>query len=70
MQKVDSNVKEERMKLKSLNIYYIIGIIPLTAINFLLGMKLASNKIWLSCIIGILGIAIISGLIKKFMVMP
>ncbi len=70
MQKVDSNVKEERMKLKSLNIYYIIGIIPLTAINFLLGMKLASNKIWLSCIIGIFGIAIISGLIKKFMVMP
>lgn len=58
------------MKLKSLNIFYIIGIIPITAINFLLGMKLASNKIWLTSIIGIIGIAVISGLIKKFMVMP
>ncbi|HBI71789.1 MAG TPA: hypothetical protein DDY59_01195 [Lachnospiraceae bacterium] len=58
------------MKLKSLNIYYIIGIIPLTVINFILGIKLASNKIWLACIISIIGIAVISGLIKKFMVMP
>lgn len=58
------------MKLKSLNIYYIIGVIPITALNFILGVKLASNKIWLACIIGIIGIAVISGLIKKFMVMP
>lgn len=58
------------MKLKSLNKYYIIGIIPLTVINFILGLKLASDKIWLVCIIGIIGITVISGLIKKFMNMP
>jgi hypothetical protein len=58
------------MKLKSLNVYYIIGIVPLTIINFILGLKLSSYKIWLSVIIGIIGIAVISGFIKKFMVMP
>lgn len=58
------------MKLKSLNVYYIIGIVPITMINFILGLKLASNNIWLSSIIGIIGIAVIIGIIKKFTVMP
>lgn len=58
------------MKLKSWNIYYIIGIVPITMINFILGIKLSSNKIWLSSIIGIIGIAVIIGIIKKFTVMP
>lgn len=58
------------MKLKSLNLYYIIGIIPLTALNFILGMKLASERIWLVCLIGMIGAIVIGGLIKKFMVMP
>jgi hypothetical protein len=36
----------------------------------MLGMKLSSNKIWLSSMIGIIGIGIIIGIIKKFTVMP
>lgn len=58
------------MKLKSLNVYYMIGIIPLTVLNFILGLKLTSNKIWLSCIIGIIGIVVISFIFKKFLIMP
>jgi uncharacterized integral membrane protein len=58
------------MKIKSLNVYYIIGIVPITMINFILGLKLSSNKIWLSSMIGIIGIAVIIGIIKKFTVMP
>ena len=58
------------MKLKSWNVYYIIGLVPIKLINFILGIKLTSNKIWLSSMIGIIGIGVFIGIVKKFTVMP
>lgn len=58
------------MQLKSKNIYYILGLVPLTALDFLLAVKLTSGRWWLSALIGVLGVVTIICIIRKFLWIP
>ncbi|MEG2843281.1 MAG: hypothetical protein RR900_07325, partial [Ruthenibacterium sp.] len=58
------------MKLKSTNIYYLLGLIPLTVLDFTLGMVLAKSHLWLVIALGALCVLSVYAIIKKFIWVP
>ena len=58
------------MQLKSKNLYYILGLVPLTALDFLLAVKLTAGRWWLSALTGALGVLAVVYIVRKFMWIP
>ncbi len=58
------------MKLKSTNWYYLAGLLPVTILNFGLGIYLARNNWWIRYLLIFLCIAICIGIFKKFKNIP
>lgn len=58
------------MRLKSVNKYYILGIVPLLIIVFTLSLKLFYNNKWLFYSLLMFAVLLFYQLIKKFVFMP
>ena len=58
------------MKFKSTNIYYMLGLIPLTVLDFALGMWLARAHLWLVIVLGGICALLVHSIIKKFRCVP
>ncbi len=58
------------MRLKSKNLYYILGLVPLTALDFLLAVKLTAGRWWLSALTAVLGVLAVAYIIRKFLWIP
>ena len=58
------------MKPKSTNIFYYLGLLPLTVLDFALGMWLARAHLWLVIVLGVLCVLVVGAVIRKFRCLP
>ena len=58
------------MKLKSPNVWFIFGTVPVLVLDFVLGAWFARGMVWLSVVLLLLGLLAAVALVRKFIVMP
>ena len=58
------------MKLKSPNVWFIFGTVPVLVLDFVLGAWFARGMVWLSVVLHLLGLLAAVALVRKFIVMP
>ena len=58
------------MKLKSPNVWFILGTVPVLLLDFALGAWLARGMVWLSVLLLLLGAALAVMMVRKYLVLP
>ena len=58
------------MKLKSPNVWFIFGTVPVLVLDFVLGAWFARGMVWLSVVLLLRGLLAAVALVRKFIVMP